>query len=1164
MNRFFYFILFYWIATSPLAALQLQNLKVEYTICPIGIDISKPRFSWQMFANAGERNIKQKAYRLRVYNPDNICIWDSGKTNDDRSINIRYQGKNLQPATQYHWQVDVWPNHGKPISARSWFETGLTMQQDSYNEWEKAQWIGGGKDNMVLYSHYLPVFRLNYAFCLDSLSEASQAAFIYGANDERLMDSNKNLFGLAARKNESYIKIEINTLPLREGQEAEIRIFRVGFSPEDKKDIPFRTFAIPQTLLNQMNKYQEHMLTIASELGYTRIFFDGNAAAIGEANLNPFGQGGDFTAFPVVGDVGFYNPAGKQTASARIEVCNFRSPQNKLSVTHSPLPISANDKTGNLCLTSPSKNASPMLRTTFSTGRRKVVRARLYITSRGIYDAYINGKRIGTDYFNPGASQYNRTHFYQTFDVTPYIRQGKNALGAILAEGWWSGGCTFTGNNWNYFGDRQSLLAKLKITYEDGKTETIVTNPHTWKYFDEGPIIYGSLFQGEIYDATREKETEGWSTASYDDSMWKLAQIVPLAGTISEEGGGNSPKVNDYSRYRLTGQLGSTVKAVNELTAQSVEEVRPGVFVYDMGQNMVGVPRITLSGQPRGKKIYLRFAEVKYPSLPRYKEHEGMIMTENIRAAMAQDIYITRGAAQETIAPRFTYHGYRFIEITGIDQALPLEAVKGTVLSSVEQLASHYETSNPKVNQLWRNITWSTFGNFLSIPTDCPQRNERMGWAGDISVFSPTATYLTDAALFLRRYLQAMRDVQREDGRFPDIAPLGGGFGGMLWGSAGIVIPWECYRQYQDKDLLAEHYPAMKRYICYLTNKCINPETRVLEQEKVWGNLGDWLSPEDNRNDATLLWEAYFIHDLDIMQRVADILEDKEGSCRYGKLKKERTEFFNRTYIDPETGKTRSADGKRPVDTQASYALPLAFGIIPQSIRPKMTDHLAATVTRVNTADNGVECPPYSLMTGFIGTAWICKALSDNGRTDIAYRLLQQTGYPSWLYPVEQGATTIWERLNSYTHTDGFGENNRMNSFNHYSFGSVGAWMYGYSLGIQPTTDEPQAAFKQFILKPQPDPTGLMTFARGHYDSMYGRIESGWEITPTATLYTFSIPANTTATLYLPAQDLSQVKEDDKRIKNRRRGITVIGQEGNYIRLRLESGNYRFKVEKTH
>ena len=1160
INRFIYFILFYWITISPLFALQLQNLKVEYTLCPIGIDILKPRFSWQM--SDDKRDIKQTAYRLRVYTPDSICVWDSGKTADSRSVNIQYQGNALQPATRYRWQVDVWTNHRKSISAHSWFETGLTMQNDSYSGWDKAQWIGGGKDDMVFYSHYLPVFKLNYTFCLDSLSEASQAAFIYGANDERLMDSNKNLFGLAARKDESYIKIEVDASPLKENKKAEIRIFRAGFSPEDNADIPIQTFPIPQALFCLADKYEKHTLTITSELGYTRIYFDDCATPIGETNLNPLGQGGDFIAFPVVGDVGFYNPRGKQTATARIEICNFRSPQNELAVVQSPLPISANDKTGNLCLTNPSRNASPMLRTVFSTDEKKIIRARLYITSRGIYDAYINGKRIGNDYFNPGATQYNRTHLYQTFDVTPYIQKGKNALGVILAEGWWSGGCTFTGNNWNYFGDRQSLLAKLAITYEDGKTETVTTNPDTWKYFNQGPVIYGSFFQGEIYDATREEKIEGWTTALYDDSMWKPAQAIPLAGTISEEGGGNSPKVNDYSHYRLTGQFGPTVKAIKELTAQSVEEIRPGVFVYDMGQNMVGVPHITLSDQPRGRKIYLRFAEVKYPSLPRYKGHEGMIMTENIRAAMAQDIYITRGGAQETIAPRFTYHGYRFIEITGTDQPLPLEAVKGTVLSSVRQLASHYKTSNPKVNQLWENITWSTYGNFLSIPTDCPQRNERMGWAGDISVFSRTATYLTDAAQFLRRYLQAMRDIQREDGRFPDIAPLGGGFGGMLWGSAGIAVPWECYRQYQDIDLLSEHYPAMKRYIRYLTDKCINPETHILEQEKVWGNLGDWLSPEDNRNDATLLWEAYFIRDLDIMQRVADILGDEEGSRTFGKLKKERTDFFNLIYIDARTGKTRSADGKRLVDTQTSYALPLAFGIIPPSMRPKVTDNLVAAIARPNMADNGTECPPYSLMTGFIGTAWISKALSDNGRTDIAYRLLQQTEYPSWLYPIEQGATTIWERLNSYTHTDGFGENNRMNSFNHYSFGSVGAWMYGYSLGIQPQTDGPHAAFKHFLLAPQPDPTGQMTFARGHYDSMYGCIESGWEVTSAATLYTFSIPANTSATVRLPAQSASLVEEDGKPIKSRRKGITVISQEENYVCLRLESGSYRFKVEK--
>ena len=256
-----------------------------------------------------------------------------------------------------------------------------------------------------------------------------------------------------------------------------------------------------------------------------------------------------------------------------------------------------------------------------------------------------------------------------------------------------------------------------------------------------------------------------------------------------------------------------------------------------------------------GTRICLRFAEVKYPDLPEYKDNTGMIMLENIRAAMAQDIYITKGG-EETILPRFTYHGYRFVEITGIGDPLPTESVKGVVLSSIHELASRYETSNAKVNKLWENITWSSFANFISIPTDCPQRNERLGWAGDISVFSRTATYLADVPQFLRRYLRSMRDVQREDGRFPDIAPLGGGFGGMLWGSAGITVPWECYQQYGDKVLLAEHYDAMKRYISYILAKTVDPKTNLLVQNRAWGDLCDWLGLEDNRNDKSLLWET--------------------------------------------------------------------------------------------------------------------------------------------------------------------------------------------------------------------------------------------------------------------------------------------------------------------
>ena len=486
------------------------------------------------------------------------------------------------------------------------------------------------------------------------------------------------------------------------------------------------------------------------------------------------------------------------------------------------------------------------------------------------------------------------------------------------------------------------------------------------------------------------------------------------------------------------------------------------------------------------------------------------------------------------------------------------------VLSSIDGLASKYETSNKKVNQLWHNIVWSTYANFFSIPTDCPQRNERLGWAGDISVFSRTVTYLADVPQFLRRYLCAMRDVQREDGRFPDVAPLGGGFGGLLWGSAGITVPWEVYQQYGDKSLLAEHYEAMCRYVDYVRTRNINPETGILEQEKVWGNLGDWLGPEDNKNDKTLMWEAYFLYDLDIMKKVAQILGKKEDAEKFGKLYDERKAFFNRTYIDPQTAKTISSGANGPekgklVDIQTSYVLPLSFGIVNPEWKEQFAANLAHTVQRENVADDGKTYPAYSLMTGFIGTAWINKALSDNGYDEVAYNLLQQTTYPSWLYSVEQGATTIWERLNSYTHVDGFGENNRMNSFNHYSFGAVGAWMYAYSLGIM--RDENHPGFKHFVLCPKVDPTGKMTFARGYYDSLCGRIESAWEVKGGEVRYSFTVPANTSATLYLPAASMDSVTENGRALQAGKEGIKEVTYQDGMCKAELLSGTYHFVVK---
>lgn len=1140
-------------------SVKLDRLTTEYTNTPMGIDVTVPRFSWQMKTSGDVRGDKQKAYQIKVVNEQNEEMWNSGRVESDVSLTVNYAGKPLQPTSRYRWTVTVWNQDDIKLMSSSWFETGLMSSDNAYANWSGAKWIGGDDDSRTFYSHYLPVFKMNCSIQLDKKSKTTRAAFIYGANDERLMDSNKNLYHLANKQNESYIKVELDISPLLNGKEATLNVYRFGYKPTDKEDSVFKSIPIPLTLINKENRYAQHTVSLSSNLGYTQFYIDNNEKEIGNMDLNPLGRGGDFIAFPMVGDVGYSVSKGCSATFSKLEIVNFRSPSNTIvTVQDKDLSVTGG-KTGYISILTPKGNGAPMLRTVFETLPKAIQKARLYITSRGIYDAYVNGKAVTNDYLDPGLTQYNKTHMYQTFDVTDYIHSGNNAIGAVMSEGWWSGGMTFTGENWNFFGDRQSLLAKLVVTYRDGTETTVVTNPATWQCFTNGPVAYGSLFQGEVYDATKDALVEGWATPSYDASAWKPACEVALKGNISTIGNYKMPKVDDYSNFTLTGQFGRTIKPIKQLTAQSVEEVRPGVFVYDMGQNMAGVPSINFNGMKPGTKITMRFAEVKYPDLPEYKDNTGMIMLENIRAAMAQDIYIAKGG-EETFSPRFTYHGYRFVEITGIDKALPVDDVKGIVISTIHKRMSDYKTSNDKVNKLWNNITWSAYANFMSIPTDCPQRNERLGWAGDISVFSRTATYLGDVPRFLRRYLHSMRDVQSEDGRFPDIAPVGGGFGGMLWGSAGITIPWESYQQYGDKVLLNEHYDAMKRYISYIFDKAIDPKTNLIVQTKSWGDLGDWLGLEDGKNDKSLIWESYFIYDLQLVAKMATALGKTDDAQHYQQLCNDRKTLFRNTYIQPETGRTiysAFAPNKKGtlVNTQTSYVLPLAFDIVDGENKTLFVRNLIDAMSKDSRTDKGKVCPPYSLMTGFIGTAWISKALSDNGYSSVAYKLLQQTSYPSWLYSVEQGATTIWERVNSYTKADGFGGNNRMNSFNHYSFGAVGAWMFDHSLGIQ--RDENTPAFKHFILKPEPDVNGTMTYAKGYYDSMYGRIKSSWSISGNEVNYSFSIPANTSATLYLPSTSLKQVKESGKSCK-KSKGVKYIDAKDGYVILELQSGNYEF------
>ena len=1196
VKKYICFCLLNWGLLTAFGQTTLLDLRVEYQTTPLGLDVAQPRFSCNLGAAAASRGVSQQTYRIQVRDSADRLLWDSERVDSGTSVNIPYQGPALRPESRYDWTVSIWDQDGQRSEASSWFETGLLDPDPASTAWAGAEWIGGGDDDLVLYAQALSVFKLGYRLRLDEASASTRAALVLGANDHRLMDGDLNILGVENGPDESYLAFELDISKIgQEGGLAQFHIYRVGYTPQDRADRPLVSFAIPERLIDANNKYDWHEIFLEMNFGIVQIYLDGRDpdnivnrpeeelppwVDVRGTSLNPHGDaGGDLIVYPLLADIGFRTDRGQRAAFAELRVMNFRAPANSLfseelpagapyagifqhpdlTVADGAYHVGSESRTV-LITADPSRNAMPMLRSAFTLDR-PVVRARLYVTARGIYEMYLNGERVGEDYFNPGLTQYNKTHLYQTYDVTGLLQAGENAIGALLGEGWWSGNITYRGYNWNYFGDRQSLRCKLAVTYADGSTDTIVSDPAGWTYFDDGPIRYSSFFQGEIYDAGKEDRVAGWSTAAYDDSAWEPAEVVPLDSTTAY-----LDASFDHDDARLIGQIDNPARIVATLEAQSVEEVRPGVFVYDMGQNMVGFPRIELSGAA-GDTITLRYAEMRYPDLPEHAGQVAMIMMENIRGALTIDRWILRGGA-EVIQPHFTFHGYRYLEITGIDAPLPLDRVQGKVVSSILELASSYTTSNDLVNRLWKNITWSFRGNFLSIPTDTPARNERMGWNGDINVFAKTATFLGDVALFLDRHLLANRELQAESGRFPDIAPIGTGFGGTLWGSAGVTIPWELYQQYDDRRVLADHYPAMRKYVDFLASRQ-DPETGILDE----GPLGDWLSPEGYKNDNSLLWTAYQVRCLEILANTAELLGKTEDAATYRQQYAARKAFFNATYVDPATGKTIHSGyagrslAARPegftsgkgdtVDTQASYAIPLAFGVFDERNRERAARYLAQAVNRKNRDFLGVDRPEKSLMTGFIGTAALSPALSQTGRSDLAYDLLQQRQYPSWLYSVVNGATTIWERLNSYTIENGFGGNNSMNSFNHYSFGAVGAWMYNYSLGIQ--RGEP--GFKSFVLHPTPDPTGQMNWAEGHYDSSYGRIVSEWRVEEGVTRYHFVVPANTTATLYLPAAPGATIRESGRPVA-RSEGITELGREGNRVRYWLQSGTYRFTVQE--
>jgi len=763
----------------------------------------------------------------------------------------------------------------------------------------------------------------------------------------------------------------------------------------------------------------------------------------------------------------------------------------------------------------------PMFRTTFSLAK-PVERATVYVTARGLFDLRINGKRATDDVFPPEWTDYDKRIHYRTYDVTALLAQGENAVGAVVGDGWYSGYIGWRKVRGHY-GFTNSLLVQLEVEYGDGTTETVVTDGN-WKCA-AGPIRSSDFMMGEVYDARR--EMPGWDTASFDDSGWKAVAVVDPPGA------------------ELVWQPSEPVRVTERLTPVSVTEPKRGVHVFDLGQNIAGWARLRTSG-PAGTKITLRFAERLSP--------DGTIYTENLRAAKATDVYILKGGGEEVYEPSFTFHGFQYVEVTGLDRPPSTETVTGCVVHSDTPPAGTFECSHPLVNRLWLNARWSQRGNFISIPTDCPQRDERLGWMGDAQIFIRTATYNMDVAAFFTKWMTDVEDAQSERGAFADTSPRLRDHptfeAAPGWGDAGIIVPWTIWRVYGDTRIIARHWDAMTKWMDFLRET--NPD--LLRRRNLNNNYGDWLSIRaDTPKD--LLATAYWAYDASLMADMARAIGRDDEAMKYDGLFADVRDAFQREFVDADgrvypvhgarenTGMDASGTERGGGETQTNYVLALYFDLLPEPLRENAVKYLVD-----NIRERG-----WHLSTGFIGVRHLNPVLTDAGRADLAYRLLTQETYPSWLYPVKNGATTIWERWDGWTEEKGF-QNPGMNSFNHYAFGSICEWLYGSVAGIRPDPDTP--AYKKIVIHPWPDAS--LDFARASYESIHGRIESGWERDGDTLRLDVAVPVNTTATVYVPADENTEVMEGGVSAAASE-GVTFLRREDGYAVYEVGSGSYRFE-----
>ncbi|MCW2898814.1 MAG: rhamnosidase [Streptosporangiaceae bacterium] len=1049
-------------SASPGGGVRILETTTEYAEHPLGLDTAHPRLGW-VLGSAG-RGQGQSAYEVRVASasgrlgsPD---VWESGKVTSAQSTLVPYGGPALKSRTRYHWAVRVWDTRGRPSpwSNPSWWEMGLPAGADWQAGWigPSAQatqppdltgtsWIwfpeGDPASNAPVGTRY---FRGSFDLAAGLSTGTDRARLVLTADD-----------GFTAWVNGTEVGAR-DSDPALENWRHPILV-----DVTDKLRQGHNTIAVQATNGKESPAGLLGRLELTTSAGVRNVDTSGDWRSLDREPAGDWRSPGyDDAAWP----------------AAKVLTAWGGSPWGRVQPEAPVAP-------------------APLLRRGFRLAAKPVRRARLYSTALGLYEAQINGRRVGDDRLAPGWTDYRTRVQYQTYDVTRMLRAGNNAIGVTVAPGWYAGNVGMFGPK--QYGDRPWLKAELEVEYADGTTDRVVTDD-AWRS-TTGPVVAADLLMGESYDARR--EPAGWTAPGFDDASWQ--PVLKGQGITA----------------RPVAQVDAPVRVERELRPVKVTEPKPGVHVFDLGQNMVGTVRLRVSGEA-GRTVTLRHAEVL--------NKDGTIYTDNLRSARATDTYTLRGGGTETYEPQFTFHGFRYVEVTGYPGTPPQDAVVGRVMHTAAPFTMSFDTDVPMMNQLHHNITWGQRGNFLSIPTDTPARDERLGWTGDINVFAPTAAYNMESARFLTKWLQDLRDVQTSDGAFTDVAPLGErlGSGSAGWGDAGVTVPWSLYQAYGDRQVLEQSYPAMTRWISYL-------ERNSTGHLRPAAGFGDWLNVADE-TPKDVIATAYFAYSTGLVAKTARALGKEDEARHYDELFGQIRDAFDRAYV--------SGDGRVKGDTQTAYVLALSMDLLPDSARGPAADRLVQLI----------QAKDWHLSTGFLGTPRLLPVLTATGHTDVAYRLLQQRTFPSWGYQIDKGATTMWERWDSIK-PDGSFQDKGMNSFNHYAYGSVGEWMYQNITGI--SAGEP--GYRRVVIRPRPG--GDVHRASGRYDSVYGPITTRWEVRDGRFTLDVSVPVNTTAEVWVPAASAGAVTEGGRKATTATGVRFVRTQDGNAV-FTVGSGSYRFSA----